>query len=743
MGAAWLLARAAVLDIGLPLWTIPLVVGVSALGVPAILVTWYVQRVARQAVLQTPVRTPGGTPTTRGTVATLALRASPHVSWRGTARVGLATAALLVVSIAAVMVLRLYGLGPAASLMAAGRIGADSRVLVARFAATGTDTSLGAVVAQGFRTSLAQSRAIRLVDAGEVAAGFRRMTLPDSTPLTDPVARELAEREGIPLLVTGTVAPVGAGFLVTASLVRTDSGTVLTSEQGGADAPRELVATIDEIARALRARIGESLRDVARARRLEEATTPSLEALREYTRAVELASVEGRWPEAIRHLRAAVREDTAFASAWRTLSVYLNNLGERRGEVLRAAEQAYRHRDRTDGAERRSIEAGYLRWVDMRGAIQLLASTAEGNETTAYARLLREVGQAARSESVQVAAIARMKAANRPLSNLTYTNVIASRLAQGKVADARHALRQMREEFPTGYFTDAAEVWVGWVGGGPDSLPHLIAQARRSVMPSTWTLAARLEASLAMMRGQHRRVGALIARGEALADSSGTSPDPVSWTMTAILARALHTGDLPRGVRALDSLRRANPEAGMDPADAHLLEFASAFARLGASERGAPLLAEFQRTASRDRRLARLGEVHHAMGDLALARGDAAQALAMYRRAAQTDSGRPADPFSVDWRERMARAFDALGARDSAAAYYDWVAEHRDFRGYVHAGVHLPVVLRRLGLLYREMGDVARARLVTARLLALWRDADPELAPAVADMRTTLTALPR
>ncbi|MFM8781267.1 MAG: serine/threonine-protein kinase, partial [Gemmatimonadota bacterium] len=152
-GATWLLATAAVVGIGLPSWTVPLALGLAGLGLPAVLITWYVQRTARAALLKTPTFTKSGSMVVRGTMATLAIKASPHVSWRRTRRAGIAAGALLVLSLATVLVLRQFGLGPAASLLASGAITGESRILVAQFSTTASDTSLVTVVAQAMRTA--------------------------------------------------------------------------------------------------------------------------------------------------------------------------------------------------------------------------------------------------------------------------------------------------------------------------------------------------------------------------------------------------------------------------------------------------------------------------------------------------------------------------------------------------------------------------------------------------------------
>ena len=63
----------------------------------------------------TPTFTPGGTqsPAARGTMATLAIKASPHVSWQRTVRGGMIAVGVFVLLVAGFMTLRALGIGPA------------------------------------------------------------------------------------------------------------------------------------------------------------------------------------------------------------------------------------------------------------------------------------------------------------------------------------------------------------------------------------------------------------------------------------------------------------------------------------------------------------------------------------------------------------------------------------------------------------------------------------------------------
>jgi hypothetical protein len=83
-----------------------------ALGLPVILFTAYVHRTARRVMGVTPTYTPGGTPSLgQGTMQQLAIKASPHVSWRRAWIGGVAAVAGFVLLVGAYMVLRAMGIG--------------------------------------------------------------------------------------------------------------------------------------------------------------------------------------------------------------------------------------------------------------------------------------------------------------------------------------------------------------------------------------------------------------------------------------------------------------------------------------------------------------------------------------------------------------------------------------------------------------------------------------------------------
>ena len=121
-----MVAKAAIVAVGLPDWVFPGALVIMALGLPVILFTAYVHRTARRVMGVTPTYTPGGTPSlAQGTMAQMAIKASPHVSWRRAWIGGVAAVAGFVLLVGVYMVLRALGIGPAGSLLAAGTLGGE------------------------------------------------------------------------------------------------------------------------------------------------------------------------------------------------------------------------------------------------------------------------------------------------------------------------------------------------------------------------------------------------------------------------------------------------------------------------------------------------------------------------------------------------------------------------------------------------------------------------------------------
>ena len=737
--ATYILARAAVVGIGLPDWTVTLATGVAALGLPAVLTTWWVQRTARRAAVATPRRTPGGS-ATQGTLAGLAIRAEPIVTWRRTRRAGWLALGGVAAAVILTMALRPFGIGPAASLRGAGRVAADSRVLIAAFSSSTGDSTLGEALTQAMRTALGSSTSLVLMRPAEVGQVLRQMTRDPATVLTSQVAREVAQRAGVPLLVEGRVATAGNGFLVTVQLVSADSGQVLATFQRGANSADDLLAAVDRVARDLRSRVGESLRDVARAPALEAATTTSLPALRAYSRGVQLGDVQGDFAGGLDALLEAVRLDSTFASAWRKAAAYSFNVGAKRSATFAYAAAAYRHRDRVAGDERAAVEAYYMGEISTRQAERLYADMKGPTQINRAVRL-RELGEFAAAESVALRELSEDSATGRPHTVQGAINLASAQINQGKMAEARSTYDLARRVFGNAYYVQSMRASLAWSQWGVDSLDAFVWDTSIPRSANLRSDVALMRASVAGMRGQLRAYGPLMDASAAAGTGVSNFGEPVDAAVTRIVTDAVHRRREREGLVALDSLLRARPQEGLPALDRRDVALAEGYAKLGRPDRGAALLAGLERQLTRDERLARWGELRVTAGEIALAQGRAADAIAAFREAASSDSGSVEPAWSGRTNAGLARAFDKAGATDSARARYEHIADRFGGGPWAGAPLMLPLALRRLGELAESKGDVATAITRYRAFVALWRNADPELQPQVADVKARIARL--
>ena len=738
-GATWILAKAAVVGIGLPDWTVTVALVAAALGLPAVIATWYVQTSARKAMLYTPPRTSGGT-AVHSTMTTMAIKAAPHMSWKRTWRGSALAGGAVVAALVVVMLLRQFGIGPAASLINAGTISKDSRVLVAQFVSTTADTTLGTVVAAAMRTSLGQSKAIQLVGAGDIADGLRRMKLADNATLDDKTAQMLAMRGSIPLIVTGTVSSAATSFVISANLVRADSGTALFTVQEVAPGAADILNAVDKVAKGMRSRIGESLRSIARAPSLERATTSSLAALREYSRALEAGDLRGDWQQGIVGVRAALKEDSTFAMAWRKLAVYLGNVGAPRSEAAIAAAAAFRFRERLADDEKAEVEAFYYSKISTRKGAELYAAHPFLSQNNRIAAL-NSLGEDAEAESVAVADIAKQAAlGKRPISQL-YANLIGSQLGVGKLDAARKSVEVVRREFPNNLSRYRGERWVAGAGG-IDSLAANAAMYAKVSDPNTRADMSRVVANVAIARGQLRRSAELGRTASLVEDSAKYRSNPVENAAQQIVSSSGLRGAEAAGVRQLDSLVAANIGKKLPVLDRPDLAIAESYARLGRADKAKPLIADFERAATREELLRSWGDLQGARGELAFAEGRTADAIVAFRTATYSDTGNVEPAYTGRTDLRLARAFDKLNQSDSALAHYEalrkpytvtFTAEHNP--------AALPIAARRLGELYEAKGDITNAIKNYEEFVKLWKDADPELQPQVADIKARIARL--
>ena len=739
------IARAATITIGLPDWVMPGALAVMALGLPVILFTGYVQHVTRRAVTATPVITPGGSEQAKGTMATIALRASTHVSWQRTTRGGLYALGGFAALVVGFMVMRAFGIGPAASLLSAGRLEQRDAILVAEFGTSNTDSSVGHVVAEGVRANLSQSPSITLFSPASVSSALVRMQLPPTTPLTPPLALQLATREGIKAIVTGDVTGLGNGFVIALRLVSADSGDVLASYQKTVDGPSQLIAGVDEVTRKLRGKIGESLRSVQSSAPLAQVTTASYEALKAYTEGARIFDEQQAYQKSIPLLRQAVAIDTGFAMAWRKLGMAYMNSGYPPSAMQAALTKAFQLRSRLTDQERYLTEAAFYgsggSGADRTKAIDAYqALLARGDSSYALNNLgvvytsLREFPKA---EQVFRAELSRM-----PNNMMAATNLAFVLAADGKIAVADSVLTEARKRAPSQMSVLSTLVQVRYAAGDIASAQRLADSLDRTATSADMQQAMRvMRASLAVIRGRITEGKRLYAESSAMQRAQGqTTKPPLVDSIAFMMQDWWSRGQRDRAASRLDAVVSALPPSALPEADRPYGDLGAAYAMLGRTDRARAVLAQIAQISDTSLRRNRQPDAHRIQAEIALAENRPRDAVAEFRRADSLPDGpTEEDPAVVLF--QTGRAFDKANEPDSAITLFEQYLRTTSLGRIGSDMVVLPIIQRRLGELYEVKGDRARAVAHYGAFADLWKNADPDLQPQVADVRKRIARL--
>ena len=196
---------------------------------------------------------------------------------------GLLAVTALGLATAGYLVLHASGVGAGPSLLAGGVLKQHDRMVLADFDNHTRDSLLGTALTDAFRIDFSQSSVVSLVPANQIADALARMKQPATAGLAPALAREVALRDGIKAVITGAIAAVGSGYLLSVQVITPDSGTVLAAYRETAKDATEAIPAIDRLSRRVRARVGESIKSLRASHRSSGVTTASIPALRELT----------------------------------------------------------------------------------------------------------------------------------------------------------------------------------------------------------------------------------------------------------------------------------------------------------------------------------------------------------------------------------------------------------------------------------------------------------------------------
>ena len=251
-----------------------------------------------------------------------------------------------------------------------------------------------------------------------------------------------------------------------------------------------------------------------------------------------------------------------------------------------------------------------------------------------------------------------------------------------------------------------------------------------------------MRAKFAFTRGRRAEGARLNGEMTAMLRQRGAaSQQPLTDSVIFILIDAAQGGDRARVSARLDALMNAIPLASLPESDRPYEMLGTTYAALGRVDRARAQLEQVAQLRDTILRRTFQPSVHTIQGEIALAENRPDDALKEFRRADSLADG----PVNSDagWvLFQTGRAFDAGNQPDSAIAMFEQYLRSNDaFSRMIDDEVALPIIQRRLGELYDAKGDRARAVSHYSAFVKLWKNADPELQPQVADVRKRIARL--
>ncbi|MGC2278868.1 MAG: protein kinase [Candidatus Acidiferrales bacterium] len=575
------------------------------------------------------------------------------------------------------------------------------------------DAVFDGALRQGLSVQLEQSPFLSLVSERRIQQTLPLMGQTADAKLTPELARDLCQRAGGTAVLDGSIAQIGSQYLLTLKAVNCSNGELLASTEAQASDKSHVLDALGNAASEIRNKLGESLTTVQKFDTpLEQATTPSLEALQAYSLGWKaVVGEKNDSASALPLFQRAIRLDPNFAMAYADLGWSHSNLGES-SLASENAQKAFELRGRVSEYEKLFIEAEYdvLVTGDLEKAqrdFQVRAQTypRDWEPRTGLCSVFNVLGQYEKS-------LGECREALRlnPDSSLSYISVVYTYIYLNRFEDARAAAdegnaRKLDVSDPyymLGFLqNDAAEMnqQVALNAGKPGVEDGFLAY----------------EANTAAYSGQLKDAREFSNRAVASAKRADEHETASRYEVEAAWIDALF-GNIAEARHRFDSALRLSMSRDLQ------YRIAVMNTLIGDSGRAQTLADDLGKSFPEDTvvQFNYLPSVH---ARLALLRNDPSKAIEVLQAAGPYELGNVGD-FTLYPVFVRGEAYLASHQGGEAAVEFQKILDHRGVVQNLPIGAlaHLQI-----GRAYAMQGDTAKAKAAYQDFLTLWKDADADI----------------
>jgi DNA-binding winged helix-turn-helix (wHTH) protein/tetratricopeptide (TPR) repeat protein len=233
------------------------------------------------------------------------------------------------------------------------------RATLADFGRGTGDATLDHSLRRALAIDLEQSPYLGIMTDADAVRVLKMMGRKGDDALTPEVAAEVCERGNRDVLLTAGIEPVGSVYLLTLQAADCHTGKRLASAEAKARNREEILDAIDNVATRARTQLGEAAGSVAHYDKpIAEATTASLEALKDFSMGLHLFSEGKDETEILPYYQRALQLDPQFAMAYGAMASMYYNASEQK-LATQYLQKAFDLRARTSAKESLIIEAHY------------------------------------------------------------------------------------------------------------------------------------------------------------------------------------------------------------------------------------------------------------------------------------------------------------------------------------------------------------------------------------------------
>jgi serine/threonine protein kinase/tetratricopeptide (TPR) repeat protein len=591
-------------------------------------------------------------------------------------------------------------------------------IVLADFINTTGDSVFDGALRQGLSVQLEQSPFLSIVSDQQIQQTLQMMGQKSDAKLTPEISRELCQRTASAAVLDGSIAQIGTPYLLTVRAVNCSNGETLASTEAQASDKNHVLDALGKTASEMRSKLGESLSTVQKFDTpLEEATTPSLEALKAYSSGHQATSPS----LAISFYKRAVELDPNFAVAYAMLGIWHTSIGEP-SIASGYAQKGYELRGHASEPEKYFVSVIYYKEVlgNMEKAEQTCKLWAQAYPRAEMPHTYLSGGiYPALGRHDEVVSEARQAIRLKPDDPVPYVFLMDGYMSLNRYDEANSTYRQALEGKLYHHYYPGSVYRLAFLQNDAAGMRQQVTLS--AGQPGLEDTLLAYEADTAGYYGQLREAEVLTQRAMESAEQADKKEISAAYYAASGLREALFGNGGEARRRASNAVARSS---GVD------VEYASALALAYAGDTGrAQALTEELNKRFPEGTTVQFNYLPTVRAMLAHDRGNSTEALEMLRAALPYERGQTTFSDGYAWNGLYpafvrGEAYLALHQGSGAAAEFQKILDHRGivWNSPIGSLAHLQI-----GRAYAMSGDTAKARAAYQDFLTLWKDADPDI----------------